>query len=808
MQILLLLVLLLGILGLCLGVKTVTWDTKSFSIDGERTFLIGGSMHYPRSSAEEWPSIMHSMKDNGINLLQTYVFWNLHEKAQGEYVFTNTTEDNEDIIAFLNAAKTAGLYVNLRFGPYVCAEWNYGGVPVWIRDLTDADGKRVTFRTNDDVWTKHMLAFIDATIAAVDAANLFAGGASDGPIIMLQMENEYGNVQDFYGQDGADYVSKLVDYVHGNSDLQLPWIMCQQGEGVGTAPSADIINTCNGFYCDDWIAGHAAAFPNQPHMFTENWPGWFQKWDEATPHRPAVDVAYSVMRWFAKGGSFMNYYMAFGGTSFARSVGGPDIVTSYDYDVAVNEYGMQAEPKFTLQKQMHAALYASQDAVFGTAAHPAAVQLNNSSCESHTYSSGQACAVFLSNTGTEDCAFGKVSVPAWSVTLLTGPFAASACDVTALSEVFNSKTAIRALNSNKLATETVPITISVGKSLREKIPSSGRLSTHFSHMTPVPYLVSREPKQQLDVTKDRTDYVWYSTNVEVAEEGSSNIADGNKSRKEKATLKFDAGTGAGARCRLWLNEKEVTASGGKRPPLKQVDKAHKKFDTLKDDVQIRVPYSYDLKLGRSRPNTVDILCIGAGLLNYGPHLELIETGIVGKVLLDGVELLDWKHSVGLLGEAIDYGGVSTITSIDPAKRAELIHDLEGHGDCSDLCWRQLSFVTDAMDSSAAYALDMTAFGKGTVWVNGHMLGRYWNAVAAGDTDACAPCGEYEYTGEYQPDSMCRTGCGEASQRFYKVPTAWLKKGGEANEVVLFEEEAGSVPVREGFKLVRITMKEK
>jgi len=762
-------------------------------------------MHYPRSSAQEWGPIMRSMRDNGINLLQTYVFWNLHEKVQGNYVFTGMSEENEDIIAFLTAAKEAGLYVNLRFGPYVCAEWNYGGIPVWTRDLTHADGQKVTFRTDDELWMKQMLAFVDATIVAVDSAKLFAG-LSDGPIVMLQIENEYGNVQDIYGQGGADYVQKLTDYVRKKPELNLPWIMCQQGEGVGTAPSSGIINTCNGFYCDNWIAGHAAAFPDQPHMFTENWPGWFQKWGEAVPHRPAVDVAFSVMRWFAKGGSFMNYYMAFGGTSFARTVGGPGIVTSYDYDVAVNEYGMQAEPKFSLQQQMHSALYASQNAIFGTATVPVAVPLNNSTtCESHTYSSHNACAVFLSNTGSQECSFDKVTVPGWSVTLMAGAKAAE-CDAAALTEIFNSKTAVGA--ANQLAAASVPITITLGKSLREKIPSSGRLSTHFSHMTPVQYLESREPKQQLDVTHDRTDYIWYSTIVKVGDTNSTETADtvvGNLFRKEKGTLKFDVGTGAGARCRLWLNEKEVIAAGNKnsQPHHFRWQKQNKR--TSLGDAEAHVPYRYDIKLSKNRPNTLDILCIGAGLQNYGPNLELIETGIVGHVTLNGEELLDWKHSVGLLGEAIDYGGVSTISTIDPAKRAELIHDLEGHYECTDLCWRQLTFVTEALVSNASYALDLGTLGKGAVWVNGHMLGRYSNAIAsASDSGVCVTCDESTYVGEYQPDSQCRTGCGELSQRYYKVPTDWLKSNGEANEVILFEEEIGISSVEHGLKLIQIT----
>jgi hypothetical protein len=274
---------LLCVISLCLfylsiteAVKTVSWDRKSFFLDEKRTFLIGGSFHYPRASAQEWPSIMDSMLENGINLLQTYVFWDVHEKVEGKINFKgDSPSSNEDLISFLRVAQTKGLFVNLRFGPYVCAETNFGGIPVWMKDVRNANGELTTFRTNDDAWMNKMLNFVNEALNAVENEGLLAG-EKDGPIVMLQIENEYGNVEDFYGQSGAEYVKALAQWVESRKDVTVPWIMCQQGEGKGTAPPASIINTCNGFYCDDWIAEHAADFPMQPHMFTELWPGWFQ----------------------------------------------------------------------------------------------------------------------------------------------------------------------------------------------------------------------------------------------------------------------------------------------------------------------------------------------------------------------------------------------------------------------------------------------------------------------------------------------------------------------------------------------------
>ena len=97
---------------------------------------------------------------------------------------------------------------------------------------------------------------------------------------MAQIENEYGNVEYAYGAGGARYVAKVADYaVNHPIGAEVPWVMCQQGviASKGTSPPSNVISACNGYYCDNWIEDHIEAFPDQPHMFTENWPGWFQK---------------------------------------------------------------------------------------------------------------------------------------------------------------------------------------------------------------------------------------------------------------------------------------------------------------------------------------------------------------------------------------------------------------------------------------------------------------------------------------------------------------------------------------------------
>lgn len=165
----------------------------------------------------------------------------------------------------------------------------------------------------------------------------------DMQIILAQVENEYGWLEKEYGQPGAQYASWAAAMAN-NLGVGIPWIMCSQ-DNIYT-----VIDTCNGFYCDNWIAGHQAMFTNQPSLFTENWSGWFQDWSVAKPTRPAQcvitlphpqyavhliadrDLAFSVARFIARGGTHNNYYMWHGGTNFARWSGGPFIVSSYDYD--------------------------------------------------------------------------------------------------------------------------------------------------------------------------------------------------------------------------------------------------------------------------------------------------------------------------------------------------------------------------------------------------------------------------------------------------------------------------------------------
>jgi hypothetical protein len=754
--------------GLANGSNSVTFDGRSFLINNERILFIAGSVHYPRLSQYEWGKVFKLLKDSGINLIQTYVFWDIHEPSQGNYFFPND-ESSSNLVKFIQVAQEYGMYVNLRIGPYVCAEWNYGGLPVWLKKVYQpGTTETIVYRTDNEEWLNSMLAFSDRIIDLMSENHLFFGGEDSGPIVMLQLENEYGNIQAAYGKPGVTYIDKLAKYIDEKKETtkNLPWIMCQQGEGTGTNPPAHIINTCNGYYCDNWIPLHAKEFPNQPHMFTENWPGWFQNWGDAVPHRPAVDVAFSVARWFARGGSYMNYYMAFGGTTYGRHVGGPNIITSYDYDVQVNEYAMPNEPKYSLLSGLHQTLLA-HSAVLLSQPVPETVTSGADYCESHTYQNDEDCLVFLSNWDTvRSCSFpvneGKVTIDVspWSVSILSG----RSCS--AVNHIFSTRENAKSIKANTL----VPLeltTVSLEKGFCESVPPAG-----------VDTVASEFPQEQLTVTGDASDYLWYSTSVPAVA--------GQEDRN--ATLSFSLATGGGGMVYLFVNGQR-TASYDTLHRLKtqpqQVGSA----------VSDRV--SFDVTLSSQQSNQLTILTTTMGLQNYGAHLEEVTAGIVSNVTLDGLVLSSWTHSIGLAGERQQlFNGLKDWKAA--AGRSSY---------CNSVRWFQGVYSTDDLLSSAkaargvknsqtaaapedyAFSLNMITGGlsKGAVWVNGFMLGRYWDIVASG---TCAACASESYTGAYGAE-RCRTGCGSASQTYYKLPSDVLfPAGSDRQNVVVVADESG------------------
>ncbi|KDO45825.1 hypothetical protein CISIN_1g0419571mg, partial [Citrus sinensis] len=123
----------------------VTYDGRSLIINGERKVLFSGSIHYPRSPREMWPSLISKAKEGGLDVIQTYVFWNLHEPQPGKYDFSG----RRDLVRFIKEIQAQGLYASIRIGPFIQSEWSYGGLPFWLHDVPG-----ITFRCDNEPFKK------------------------------------------------------------------------------------------------------------------------------------------------------------------------------------------------------------------------------------------------------------------------------------------------------------------------------------------------------------------------------------------------------------------------------------------------------------------------------------------------------------------------------------------------------------------------------------------------------------------------------------------------------------------------------
>lgn len=238
-----------------------------------------------------WPDLISKAKQGGIDVIQTYVFWNLHEPQPGQYDFRGKS----DLVKFISEVKKQGLYASLRIGPFIEAEWNYGGLPVWLRFVPN-----IVYRSDNEPFKFYMQNFTTKIVTMMKSAGLYA--SQGGPIILSQIENEYQNIEAAFGTEGPSYVTWAANMAVG-LNTGVPWVMCKQTD----APDP-VINSCNGMKCGETFAGPNS--PKKPAIWTENWTSFFQTYGGGTYIRSAEDIAFNVALFIAKfAGSFINYYM-------------------------------------------------------------------------------------------------------------------------------------------------------------------------------------------------------------------------------------------------------------------------------------------------------------------------------------------------------------------------------------------------------------------------------------------------------------------------------------------------------------------
>ena len=314
----------------------------SFMLNGKPFIVKAAEMHYPRIPRAYWDHRIKMAKALGMNTICIYIFWNIHEQHEGQFDFS----DNNDVAAFCKLAQKNGMYVIVRPGPYVCAEWEMGGLPWWLLKKKD-----IRLREQDPYFMERVKIFEEKVGEQLAGLTIQKGG----PIIMVQVENEYGS----YGED-KPYVSAIRDCLRGIYGKELALFQCDWSSNFEKNGLDDLVWTMNfgtGANIDQQFRRLGQLRPDAPKMCSEFWSGWFDKWGARHETRDAKDMVNGMDEMLSKGISF-SLYMTHGGTSFghwagANSPGFAPDVTSYDYDAPINEYGL-ATPKFYQLREMMA----------------------------------------------------------------------------------------------------------------------------------------------------------------------------------------------------------------------------------------------------------------------------------------------------------------------------------------------------------------------------------------------------------------------------------------------------------------------
>jgi hypothetical protein len=306
-------------------------DEGAFVVNGKDVQLICGEMHYPRIPHEYWRDRLQRARAMGLNTISVYVFWNFHERQPGEFDFSGQA----DVAEFVRLAQEEGLYVILRPGPYVCAEWDFGGYPSWL-----LKEKNMVYRSKDARFLQYCERYIKALGEQLAPLTINNGGN----ILMVQVENEYGS----YDAD-KEYLAALRDMIK-EAGFNVPLFTCDGGGQVEAGHIDGALPTLNGVFSEDIFKIVDKYHPGGPYFVAEFYPAWFDVWGQ---HHSTVDYKRPAeqLDWMLGHGVSVSMYMFHGGTNFwytngANTAGGyrPQ-PTSYDYDAPLGEWG-NCYPKY------------------------------------------------------------------------------------------------------------------------------------------------------------------------------------------------------------------------------------------------------------------------------------------------------------------------------------------------------------------------------------------------------------------------------------------------------------------------------
>ncbi|MCW5915663.1 MAG: beta-galactosidase [Chitinophagaceae bacterium] len=311
-------------------------------MDGKPFQIISGELHPARIPREYWRHRIQMAKAMGCNTISAYIFWNYHETVPGQFDFST---GNKDIASFIRICQEEGMWVLIRPGPYVCAEWDFGGLPTYLLKIPD-----IKVRGMDPRYMEPVRKYISRLAREIAPLQCTKGG----PLLMVQVENEYGS----YGND-KEYLLTLRDLWVRNG-IEVPFFT---GDGAtsymldaGTIPGAAI-----GLDSGSDEADFALAKKHNPHVpvfSSETYPGWLTHWGEKWA-RPDTNSLKKEVEFLLKNKKSFNFYVIHGGTNFGFTAGAnatsavsyqPDL-TSYDYDAPINEQG-QPTPKYFMLRRL------------------------------------------------------------------------------------------------------------------------------------------------------------------------------------------------------------------------------------------------------------------------------------------------------------------------------------------------------------------------------------------------------------------------------------------------------------------------
>ncbi|MGT2798321.1 glycoside hydrolase family 35 protein [Streptococcus intermedius] len=319
---------------------------EEFYLNQQPFKILSGAIHYFRIQPDDWYHSLYNLKALGFNTVETYIPWNAHEPMKGQFDF----EGILDVEKFLQTAQDLGLYVLLRSSPYICAEWEFGGLPAWLLE------ENMRIRSSDPAYLAAVANYYDELLPRL-VPHLLGNG---GNILMMQVENEYGS----YGED--------KEYLRAVRDMMLergvtcplftsdgPWRGTLR---AGTLIEDDVFVTGNfGSKAKENFAQMQEFFDEYgkkwPLICMEFWDGWFNRWKEPVITRDPEELATAVHEVLQQGS--INLYMFHGGTNFGfmngcSARGNIDLpqVTSYDYEALLDEQGNPTPKYFAIQRML------------------------------------------------------------------------------------------------------------------------------------------------------------------------------------------------------------------------------------------------------------------------------------------------------------------------------------------------------------------------------------------------------------------------------------------------------------------------